>query len=73
MSTSPSGSSRATSAVEEPPTDSQPNPPHLNFPFSSLLFNSAGELDPDELERIVTIMQNPGQFKIPKWFVNRQK
>jgi small subunit ribosomal protein S18e len=34
---------------------------------------SAGELDPDELERIVTIMQNPGQFKIPKWFVNRQK
>lgn len=34
---------------------------------------SAGELNPDELERIVTIMQNPGQFKIPNWFVNRQK
>ncbi|CEQ38811.1 SPOSA6832_00277 [Sporobolomyces salmonicolor] len=33
----------------------------------------AGELNPDELERIVTIMQNPGQFKIPNWFVNRQK
>lgn len=35
--------------------------------------NSAGELNPDELERIVTIMQNPGQFKIPQWFVNRQR
>lgn len=34
---------------------------------------SAGELNPDELERIVTIMQNPLQFKIPQWFVNRQK
>ncbi|GAA5958324.1 hypothetical protein JCM10213_001461 [Rhodosporidiobolus nylandii] len=37
------------------------------------LAKRAGELNPDELERIVTIMQNPGQFKIPKWFVNRQK
>merc|ERR1712230_353249 len=37
------------------------------------LTKRAGELNPDELERIVTIMQNPGQFKIPNWFVNRQK
>lgn len=34
---------------------------------------SAGELNPDELERIVTIIQNPTQFKIPNWFLNRQK
>jgi small subunit ribosomal protein S18e len=34
---------------------------------------SAGELNSDELERIVTIMQNPAQFKIPNWFLNRQK
>lgn len=34
---------------------------------------SAGELNPDELERIVTIIQNPTQFKIPAWFLNRQK
>lgn len=34
---------------------------------------SAGELNSDELERIVTILQNPTQFKIPTWFLNRQK
>lgn len=33
----------------------------------------AGELKPDEIERIVAIIQNPLQFKIPKWFLNRQK
>merc|ERR1712225_150233 len=33
----------------------------------------AGELNSDELERIVTILQNPAQFKIPTWFLNRQK
>jgi ribosomal protein S13 len=36
-------------------------------------FYSAGELNSDELERIVTIIQNPTQFKIPTWFLNRQK
>ncbi|CEH18537.1 ribosomal protein s13 [Ceraceosorus bombacis] len=33
----------------------------------------AGELNSDELERIVTILQNPAEFKIPNWFLNRQK
>jgi len=37
------------------------------------LIPSAGELNSDELERIVTIMQNPAQFKIPEWFLNRQR
>lgn len=41
--------------------------------ISFLLPSSAGELNPDELERIVTIIQNPTQFKIPNWFLNRQK
>ncbi len=36
-------------------------------------FLSAGDLNSDELERIVTIMQNPLQYKIPTWFLNRQK
>lgn len=36
-------------------------------------YPSAGELNSDELERIVNIMQNPTQFKIPLWFLNRQK
>lgn len=39
----------------------------------SFLSLSAGELNSDELERIVNIMQNPTQFKIPLWFLNRQK
>ncbi|PWN93392.1 putative RPS18A-ribosomal protein S18.e.c4 [Acaromyces ingoldii] len=33
----------------------------------------AGELNSDELERIVQILQNPAEFKIPTWFLNRQK
>lgn len=39
----------------------------------SSLYASAGELNSDELERIVTIIQNPTQFKIPTWFLNRQR
>lgn len=26
-----------------------------------------------QIDRIVTIMQNPRQYKIPDWFLNRQK
>lgn len=37
------------------------------------LCNRAGDLNSDELERLVTIIQNPTQFKIPTWFLNRQK
>ncbi|KAL6946451.1 ribosomal 40S subunit protein S18A [Hanseniaspora osmophila] len=33
----------------------------------------AGELTQEELERIVQIMQNPIQYKVPAWFLNRQK
>ena len=33
----------------------------------------AGELTEDEVERVITIMQNPRQYKIPDWFLNRQK
>ncbi|KAJ4268447.1 ribosomal 40S subunit protein S18B [Fusarium torreyae] len=33
----------------------------------------AGELTSEELERIVTILQNPTQYKIPTWFINRQR
>ena len=36
-------------------------------------FHRAGELNSDELERIVQIMQNPLQYKIPSWMLNRQK
>jgi len=33
----------------------------------------AGELSDDEVEKVVTIMSNPRQYKIPDWFLNRQK
>mmetsp|Transcript_36054 Transcript_36054/g.88114 ORF Transcript_36054/g.88114 Transcript_36054/m.88114 type:complete len:155 (-) Transcript_36054:66-530(-) len=33
----------------------------------------AGELTNEEIDRIVTIVNNPRQFKIPDWFLNRQK
>lgn len=37
------------------------------------LSKRAGDLEVADLERIVTIMQNPTQYKIPTWFLNRQK
>ncbi|XP_065829717.1 small ribosomal subunit protein uS13 [Oscarella lobularis] len=33
----------------------------------------AGELSDEEVDRLVTIMQNPLSYKIPKWFLNRRK
>ncbi|KAJ2070203.1 ribosomal protein S18, S13, partial [Coemansia sp. S100] len=37
------------------------------------LTKRAGEFSGEELERIVEIIQNPLQYKIPQWFLNRQK
>ncbi|XP_036351009.2 small ribosomal subunit protein uS13-like [Ochotona princeps] len=37
------------------------------------LTKGAEVLTEDEVERVITIMQNPRQYKIPKWFLNRQK
>ena len=37
------------------------------------LTKRAGEISEDEVDRIITIMQNPRQYKIPDWFLNRQK
>ncbi|KAK9360494.1 40S ribosomal protein S18 [Lipomyces starkeyi] len=37
------------------------------------LTKRAGDLTVEELERIVTIIQNPTQYKIPAWFLNRQR
>lgn len=33
----------------------------------------AGELTEEEQQRLLTVIQNPRQFKIPDWFLNRQK
>merc|ERR1711872_82159 len=33
----------------------------------------AGELTEDEVEKLVTVMSNPRQYKIPVWFLNRQR
>merc|ERR1712140_77638 len=37
------------------------------------LSKRAGEMTEEEVEKIVTIMSNPRQYKIPDWFLNRQK
>ena len=37
------------------------------------LTKRAGELSEEEIDKIVTIMQNPRQYKIPNWFLNRQR
>ena len=33
----------------------------------------AGTLTNEEIERLVAIISNPNHFKVPGWFVNRQK
>ena len=33
----------------------------------------AGELSDEEVDKVITIIQNPRQYKIPDWFLNRQK
>lgn len=45
----------------------------LSLTSFDIFVYSAGDLNSDELERLVTIIQNPTQFKIPTWFLNRQK
>merc|ERR1712127_41387 len=33
----------------------------------------AGELSEEEVDRVMSIVQNPRRYKIPDWFLNRQK
>ncbi|CAI9716347.1 ribosomal protein S18 [Octopus vulgaris] len=33
----------------------------------------AGEMTEEEVDRVLTVMSNPRQYKIPDWFLNRQK
>lgn len=33
----------------------------------------AGTMSNEEIEKLVAIIMNPKQFKVPNWFVNRQK
>lgn len=42
---------------------------HLQY----ALHHSAGELSTEELERVLVIVSNPRGYKIPDWFLNRQK
>ncbi|ELW49192.1 E3 ubiquitin-protein ligase MARCH4 [Tupaia chinensis] len=37
------------------------------------LTKRAGELPEEEVERVIAVMQSPRQYKIPDWFLNRQK
>jgi len=57
----------STSGTSSQPRHRQQSTKHTNAA------TSAGELTSEELERIVTIIQNPTQYKIPTWFLNRQR
>jgi len=37
------------------------------------LTKRAGELNDSEVNAIITILANPRQYKIPNWFLNRQR
>ena len=52
----------------------------LSYPFElpcnvnpELIVCRAGELSAAELEQLMLIVANPRTFKIPDWFLNRQK
>jgi len=45
----------------------------VNSTDSAFRIYRAGDITSEELERIVTIIQNPTQYKIPTWFLNRQR
>lgn len=47
--------------------------PPVSMTDKAFVVSSAGEITSEELERIVTIIQNPTQYKIPTWFLNRQR
>lgn len=38
-----------------------------------VVFSRAGELSAAELDQLMVVVANPRQFKIPDWFLNRQK
>ncbi len=39
----------------------------------SLCVAWSGECSAEELERLMTIVANPRNYKIPEWFLNRQR
>lgn len=47
--------------------------PESQLDLFLIVIFSAGECSPDELERLVNIIQNPRQYKIPDYLLNRQK
>lgn len=46
---------------------------HSSEFFPYIVFLRAGELSAAELDNLMTVVANPRQFKIPDWFLNRQK
>merc|ERR1712110_1228211 len=45
----------------------------IGLRFSDQICKRAGQLTVAEIEKIVEVIQNPLQYGIPKWFLNRQK
>ena len=55
--------------------------PGIGRRFSNLILKKcdvdmnkrAGELTPEEINKIVAVVANPTQFRIPTWYLNRQR
>ena len=45
----------------------------LTVVFWSCLDDSAGEMSQEEMEEMIGVIMNPKQFKVPEWFLNRQR
>ena len=74
--------SRALTSLPFPPAHPHPHPPSgVGRRFAILackkaevdLDKRAGELSAAELEQLMVIVANPRTFKVPDWFLNRQR
>ena len=45
----------------------------FHIPEDGCYYGRAGELSAQELESLMVIVANPRTFKVPDWFLNRQK
>lgn len=58
--------------VSERPTLTPPRGNHFPF-WSSSYIPRAGELSTDEINKVVSIISEPTEYKIPDWFLNRRR
>jgi small subunit ribosomal protein S18e len=63
---------RTASCLVTPPSCGTHRSPSISN-TTHLPPHSAGELTQEKLEEVIAIVSNPKAFKIPDWFLNRQR